>query len=76
MINEIVDLREEWEALSPKIDKIATFLNSEEFNSLSPKDKAICQWTDHVMRAYHVALRDIICASKCDLSSQLQMIDF
>ena len=60
MINKLVNLREEWENLSPKIDKIGSFVNSEEFNDLPPKDKAICEWTYKVMRDYHKTLRDII----------------
>lgn len=64
MINKFVNLREEWEALSPKIEKIALIVNSEELNNLSPKDKAICEWTYKVMRDYHKALREIITISK------------
>ena len=41
MINKLVDLREEWENLSPKIDKVGSFVNSEEFNDLTSKDKAV-----------------------------------
>lgn len=63
MINKFVNLREEWEALSPKIEKIASIVNSEEYNDLSPKDKAICAWTYKVMRDYHKTLRDIITIS-------------
>lgn len=63
MINKLVNLREEWENLSPKIDKIGSFVNSEEFNDLPPKDKAICKWTYKVMRDYHQTLRDIITIS-------------
>ena len=47
-------------SLSPKIDKIGSLVNSEEFNDLPPKDKAICAWTYKVMRDYHNALREII----------------
>ena len=64
MINKLVDLREEWENLSPKIDKIGSFVNSEEFNDLPPKDKVICDWTYRVMRDYHKTLREIITISK------------
>ena len=63
MINKFVNLREEWEALSPKIEKIALIVNSEEFNDLPPKDKAICEWTYKVMRDYHKELREIITIS-------------
>ena len=63
MINKLVNLREEWENLSPKIDKIGSLVNSEEFNNLSPKDKAICEWTYKVMRDYHKTLREIITIS-------------
>ena len=63
MINKLVNLREEWENLSPKIDKIGSFVNSEEFNDLPPKDKAICEWTYKVMRDYHKTLREIITIS-------------
>lgn len=63
MINKLVNLREEWENLSPKIDKIGSLVNSEEFNNLPPKDKAICEWTYKVMRDYYKTLRDIITIS-------------
>jgi hypothetical protein len=63
MINKLVNLREEWEILSPKIDKLGSFVNGEEFNDLPPKDKAICEWTYKVMRDYHKALREIITIS-------------
>ena len=63
MINKLVNLREEWEILSPKIDKIGSFVNSEEFNDLPPKDKTICEWTYKVMRDYHKTLREIITIS-------------
>ena len=63
MINKLVDLRKEWENLSPKIDKIGSLVNSEEFNDLPPKDKAICEWTYKAMRDYHQILREIITIS-------------
>ena len=63
MINKLVNLIEEWENLSPKIDKIGSLVNSEEFNNLPPKDKAICEWTYKVMSDYHKTLREIITIS-------------
>lgn len=63
MINKLVNLREEWENLSPKIDKIGSLVNSEEFNNLPPNDKAICVLTYNVMRDYHKTLREIITIS-------------
>ena len=64
MINKLVNLREEGEAMTPKIDKIGSLVNSEEFNNLTPKDKAVCRWTYKVMRDYHQTLREIIRISK------------
>ena len=63
MINKLVNLKEEWENLSQKIDKIGSFVNSEEFNNLPPKDKAVCEWTYKVMRDYQKTLREIIMIS-------------
>lgn len=75
MINKLVNLREEWENLSPKIDKIGSIVNSEEFNNLTPKDKAVCEWTYKAMRDYHNALREIIRISKDESISVLSMCE-
>jgi hypothetical protein len=66
MIEKLINLKEEWNALLPKIDKLGTFVNSADFESLSPKDKAMCEWTLEIMRDYLNALSDIILASKRD----------
>lgn len=64
MIEKLINLEEEWNALLPKIDKLGSFVNSADFESLSPKDKAMCEWTLEIMRDYLNGLSDIIRASK------------
>jgi hypothetical protein len=41
-------------------------MDSADFESLSPKDKAMCEWTLEIMRDYLNALSDIILTSKRD----------
>ena len=64
MIEKLINLEEEWNALLPKIDKLGSFVNSEDFESLSPRDKAMCEWTLEIMRDYLNALSEVIRASK------------
>mgnify|MGYP006923330353 CR=1 FL=1 len=63
MIEKLINLEEEWKALLPKIDKVGTFVNSADFESLSPKDKAMCEWTLEIMRDYLNGLSEVIRAS-------------
>lgn len=63
MIEKLINLEEEWKALLPKIDKLGSFVNSADFESLSPKDKAMCEWTLEIMRDYLNGLSNVIRAS-------------
>lgn len=64
MIEKLINLEEEWKTLLPKIDKLGSFVNSSDFESLSPKDKAMCEWTLEIMRDYLNGLSDVIRASR------------
>ncbi len=63
MIEKLINLKEEWNALLQKIDKLGSFVNSVDFESLSPKDKAMCEWTLEIMRDYLNGLSEVIRAS-------------